>query len=108
MIHYKHYTYRVTWSPEDNEYVGLCSEFPSLSYLAKEQVNALDGIVELVHHVLEDMKQSGEIPPEPFSERSFSGKFQIRIPPEMHRLLALLSAEQGISLNRYINLKLAV
>jgi hypothetical protein len=25
-----HYTYRVTWSAEDNEHVGLCTEFPSL------------------------------------------------------------------------------
>lgn len=26
-----HYTYRVNWSGEDGEYVGLCAEFPSLS-----------------------------------------------------------------------------
>lgn len=25
------YTYRVTGSEDDNEYVGLCAEFPSLS-----------------------------------------------------------------------------
>jgi hypothetical protein len=25
------YTYRVTWSDDDNEYVGLCAEFSSLS-----------------------------------------------------------------------------
>lgn len=25
------YTYRVKWSVEDNGYVGLCAEFPSLS-----------------------------------------------------------------------------
>lgn len=29
-----HYTYRVTWSAEDNEHVGLCAEFPSVSWLA--------------------------------------------------------------------------
>jgi hypothetical protein len=31
-----HYTYRVTWSPEDNEHVGQCVEFPSLSWLAEK------------------------------------------------------------------------
>ena len=31
------YTYRVTWSEEDQEYVGLCLEFPSLSWLAETQ-----------------------------------------------------------------------
>ena len=29
-----HYTYRITWSVDDDEYVGLCAEFPSLSWLA--------------------------------------------------------------------------
>lgn len=32
-----HYTYRLTWSPEDNEHIGLCTEFPSLSWLAPSQ-----------------------------------------------------------------------
>ena len=26
-----HHTYRVTWSEEDSEHVGLCAEFPSLA-----------------------------------------------------------------------------
>jgi hypothetical protein len=26
-----HYSYRVIWSEEDKEYVGLCAEFPTLS-----------------------------------------------------------------------------
>jgi predicted RNase H-like HicB family nuclease len=38
-----HYTYRVTWSAEDGEYVGLCAEFPSLSWLADTPENALRG-----------------------------------------------------------------
>jgi len=37
----KHYTYRVTWSPEDGEHVGLCAELPSLSWLAKTPEAAL-------------------------------------------------------------------
>ena len=28
------YTYRITWSAEDGENVGLCAEFPSLNWLA--------------------------------------------------------------------------
>ena len=30
-----HYTYRITWVEDDQEYAGLCTEFPSLSWLAK-------------------------------------------------------------------------
>ena len=43
-----HYTYRVTWSPEDGEYVGLCMEFPSLSWLAQTLESALAGIRDVV------------------------------------------------------------
>jgi hypothetical protein len=40
------YTYRVTWSEEDHEYVGLCAEFPSLSRLAKNPDGALECVNE--------------------------------------------------------------
>jgi len=43
-----HYMYRVEWSPEDQEYVGLCSGFPSLSWLAKSDDEAFSGIRVLV------------------------------------------------------------
>ena len=33
----KQYTYRVKWSAEDNGYVGLCAEFPSLSWHDADQ-----------------------------------------------------------------------
>ncbi|MDD4623619.1 MAG: toxin-antitoxin system HicB family antitoxin, partial [Kiritimatiellae bacterium] len=38
------YTYRVTWSEDDQEHVGLCAEFPSLSSLSSSPETALRGI----------------------------------------------------------------
>ncbi len=35
------YTYRVMWSEEDQEYIGLCAEFPSLSWLEEDPIAAL-------------------------------------------------------------------
>nr|WP_273758987.1 hypothetical protein [Bartonella sp. AU55XJBT] len=56
-----HYTtYRVFWSPEDEEYVGLCAEFPSLSWLDVQAEKALKGIMDLVSEVVEDMQHNGE------------------------------------------------
>ena len=43
-----HYTYRVTWSVEDGEHVGLCAEFPSLSWLAATPEEALAGVRKMV------------------------------------------------------------
>ncbi len=51
------YSYNVIWSDEDNEYVGLCEEFPSLSWLAKTQEDALQGIKDVVADVLENMSK---------------------------------------------------
>ena len=57
-----HYTYRVTWSVDDNEYVGLCTEFPSLSWLASTPDKAFSGIRQLVWDCLTDMETTGETP----------------------------------------------
>lgn len=95
-----HYTYRVRWSAEDDAYVGTVAELPSLSWIAADQVEAFQGIRELVAGVLDDMQASGETPPEAIADRSYSGKFMVRVTPETHRQLAIDAAEQQISLNR--------
>jgi predicted RNase H-like HicB family nuclease len=61
----KHYTFRVTWSPEDDEHLGLCAEFPSLSWLAKTPEAALKGIEKVVADVVADLQASGDPVPVP-------------------------------------------
>jgi len=101
------YTYRVTWSEDDNEYVGLCAEFPSLSCLSSTPEAALKGIRKLVAETVADMESNNEIVPEPIAYRQYSGKFMVRIPPDVHRNLAIQAAESGISLNRVVSSKLS-
>jgi predicted HicB family RNase H-like nuclease len=93
------YTYRVTWSEEDKEYVGLCAEFPSLSWLANTQEKALHGIRQVVADVVKDMTANGEALPEPLAV--------VRVPADVHRKLAVEAAEAGVSLNRLASAKLA-
>jgi predicted HicB family RNase H-like nuclease len=102
-----HYTYRVTWSPDDGEHLALCIEFPSMSWLAATPEAALKGIRQVVSDVLADMKASGEAVPVPLAEKHYSGEFRVRIPPEVHRALAMQAAEQRVSLNRLASAKLA-
>lgn len=101
------YTYRVTWSVIDKEYVGLCAEFPSLSWLAKKPETALKGIRDMVADVIEDMQKTGEKAPQPLAEKNYSGKFMVRVPPATHRELAIQAAESGVSLNRLASAKLS-
>ncbi len=102
-----HYTYRVTWSPEDGEYLGLCVELPSLSWLAATPVEALSGIRQVATEAVADMQANGEPVPEPLADKRYSGEFRVRIPPLVHRSLAMQAAEQGVSLNRLASAKLA-
>ena len=101
------YSYRVTWSEDDQEYVGLCAELPSISWLSPNQSEAFNGIRKLAADIIKDLEQEGESVPEPISTKSYSGKFMVRVPPELHRKLALEATEAHVSLNRYVSAKLA-
>ena len=101
------YTYRITWSQEDKEHVGLCAEFPSLSYLDKDIDKALKGIIKLVSGVVKDMKRNKEEIPEPLSIKKYSGKFVVRISPDKHRDISMKALEQGVSLNHYVSTRLS-
>ncbi|KFI21600.1 type II toxin-antitoxin system HicB family antitoxin [Nitrosococcus oceani] len=107
MMRIDQYTYRISWSQEDEEYVASCVEFPSLSWLDTTPEKALAGVRKVVAQCVEDMKKSGEAIPEPLSVKSFSGRFMVRVPPQLHRQLAKLAAESGVSLNRLISHKLS-
>ena len=102
-----HYAYRVIWSAEDGEYVATVAEFPSLSWLASNQIDALRGLERVLAEVVADMEANGEPVPEPLAERRFSGKFNVRVPESLHRELVLSAAEQGVSLNRLVSNRLA-
>lgn len=102
-----HYAYRVLWSEEDQEFVGLCAEFPSLSWLAGKPETALKSIRGVVADELEDMQQSGEKIPQLLSLKSFSRKFQVRTQPAVHRELAICAVESDVSFNRFVSAKLS-
>jgi predicted HicB family RNase H-like nuclease len=97
-----HYAYRVVWSAEDQEFVATCAEFPSLSWLAPAQVQALQGLESLVSDVLDDLEAEGAELPQPLAERPYSGKLNLRLGPHLHRRVALEAAEAGLSINSYL------
>jgi predicted HicB family RNase H-like nuclease len=101
-----HYTYRLTWLADDNEFIATVVEFPSLSWISPTRAEALDGLTALVDEVLHDMVNEGEPIPQPWNERSFSGKFNLRLGPDLHRKIALEATERGESMNTYVVKKL--
>jgi predicted HicB family RNase H-like nuclease len=97
-----HYTYRVTWSVEDDEFVATCLEFPLLSWLATTQEDALRGLRDLITEVVDDLRRHQEPVPQPLSLRTYSGKFNLRIGEKLHRRLAMEAATENLSLNQYV------
>ena len=102
MSNVDHYTYRVFWSAEDQENVGLCAEFPGLSHLADDPAHALAGIRKLVAFVISDLRKAKKPIPEPLGAQTYSGQLHVRLPPNVHRALAFEAKESGTSLNRVI------
>jgi hypothetical protein len=82
MVDPKHYTYRVIWSEDDGEFLGLCAEFPSLSHLDQSQAEAVASITQLVADSASDMQVSRETQPQPIADRPYSGRFQVRVTPD--------------------------
>jgi predicted HicB family RNase H-like nuclease len=97
-----HYTYRVTWSVEDDEFVATCLELPLLSWLAATQEDALRGLRDLVTEVVDDLRRNQEPVPEPLSSRTYSGKFNLRVGEQLHRRLAMEASAENLSLNQYV------
>ena len=56
----RQFTYQVIWSDTDGEFVGLCAEFPSLSWLASTRDEAIAEIRHLVEECVADMEANGE------------------------------------------------
>lgn len=101
------YDYSVQWSEEDQVFLCKVNEFPSLATHGDDHASALEQMRELLSFVLEDLTHGGEKIPEPLSTKSYSGKFGVRVPVELHRNLAREASKQGVSLNQLILMKLS-
>lgn len=98
----KKYTYRIEWSEADQAHVAICLEFPSLGAHGSTPQEALKEIEFVVAESIRWMIEDGETVPEPLGSRRFKGTITLRVPPDVHRRLAILSAEQGVSINQLV------
>lgn len=54
------YIYRIAWSQEGQEFVGLCAKFPGLCWLALDPDDVLNGIRSMVKNCIENTPIAGE------------------------------------------------
>jgi predicted HicB family RNase H-like nuclease len=96
------YTYRIEWSEEDQVYIGRCLEFSGLAAHGDSSEAALKEIKTVVNESIKWLAEDNKLIPEPLGMKKFKGSLSLRVPPELHRKLAIKSAEEGISINQYI------
>jgi len=101
------YTYRVEWSEEDGTHIAKCLEFPSLMAHGKTSAEALNEMENVVTEAIIWMEEDGEEIPEPFGVKKYKGNLTLRVTPELHKNLAIKSAEEGISINKFILSRIA-
>lgn len=96
------YSINVQWSEEDECFVALVPEFPTLSAFGETREEALaEAKVALQGFI--DIYQADGLPlPEPKCVPSHSGQLRIRIPKTLHGELAKEAERQGVSLNSHI------
>jgi len=105
--HIDKYTYRVEWSEEDIVHIARCLEFPSLAAHGKTPAKALSEIERVVAETVAWLEEENEPIPEPFGMKKYKGNLSLRVPAEVHKNLAIQSAEEGVSLNQYILSKIS-
>jgi len=101
------YAYRVDWSDEDNIHIARILELPGVLSHGSSQEDAIKNAKEAAELALEAMVEDKVELPQPIQALSYKGKFLVRTTPENHKALILKAAEAGVSLNQYINSKLA-
>jgi hypothetical protein len=60
-----HYSFHILWSKQDKSYIGTCTEFPSLSWIASSHSLAFTGIYNLILNTIKDLKLNKEPIPKP-------------------------------------------
>ncbi|MEW6307076.1 MAG: toxin-antitoxin system HicB family antitoxin [Verrucomicrobiota bacterium] len=90
----------VEWSERDRCYVGTSPGFFAGGVHGADPQQVFAELGEVIDEWIDILEKDGkELPPA--TAGNYSGKFVLRIAPELHKLLAIRSHQSGDSLNQY-------
>jgi len=97
-MEYKNYHTRVDYSAEDDCLVGEVMGINDLIVFHGKSVDEFEkAFHECVDSYLDLCKRHDKTP-----DKEFSGQFNLRVPPELHRELAIAAEKRGDSLNAVV------
>jgi len=99
----------VEWSDEEQAYVGSAPPLLGPCCHGEDEAAVFAELSQIVEEWIEIYTRDGRpLPPATLPpEKTFSGRFVLRIDPGLHKALAIRSAQEGQSLNRYLGQQLA-
>lgn len=98
----KRYLKIVEWSAEDRCYVGSAPPLIGQSCHGASEAEVLTHLQTIVEEWVETLIKEGKPLPASTANRKFSGKFVVRLSPQIHRKVALKAMARGDSLNQYV------
>jgi predicted HicB family RNase H-like nuclease len=96
------YTKLVEWSDEDGVYIGRCPELFVGGVHGADRQKVYEELCEVIDEWIELLEKEGKPQPKALAAaKDYSGKFVLRIEPELHKMLSLRALQTGDSLNNY-------
>lgn len=97
------YKIDLVWDPDDKIYVATVPELDGCMSHGCTEFEALKNVEKAVEGWIKTAKEFKMKIPEPIPQKRFSGSFNVRVPKEVHRNLALKAAGEKVSLNHLIS-----
>jgi len=96
----------VEWSEEDNCYLGTSPGLFMGGVHGDDQTEVFLELCQAVDDVVALFESEGKPLPAATANKSYSGKISLRIPPELHKSVAIKATLAGESVNKFIQHKL--
>jgi antitoxin HicB len=100
------YTIELIVEPTGGWFVAV-KELPGCMSEGDTPEEAVEMIRDAMRGWIEISLEDGNPIPEPRGLEDYSGKFVVRVPRSLHRELVERAAQEGVSLNQYVNVALA-
>lgn len=98
LLHYKGYSARPEYSSEDQVFYGTIL---GISDMVDFQSDSAKDLEEEFHRAVDDyLEFCAEIGKDP--QKEYSGLFNVRISPELHREVSAFAQAEGITLNKAV------
>ncbi len=92
----------VEWSDDDGVYIGSAPPIIGQCCHADTEAEVLEQLRVIVEEWVEVFLRDGRPLPAPSTGKKYSGKFLVRVAPEIHQKAALKAQARGESLNQFV------